>query len=66
MSEAPELSDDDLETLGLMVDRLDNFAAGAALPVSDSIHKGALLSVVRDTAEMLRTFLLSKGFNPWS
>lgn len=59
-------TEDDAETLGLLVDRLDNFAAGAVLPIPDSVHKEALSEAVAEARDELRGWLVARGFNPWS
>lgn len=60
------LSEDDCETLGVIVDRLDNATAASVLHVPDRIHKEALLGIVSAVRDELRQFLVTKGFNPWS
>ncbi len=61
------VSDDDFETLGQMVDKLDNFAHGALLPISLETHKAALTACIEDVLrDELKAWLTAKGFNPWS
>lgn len=59
------MSDEDLETLGLMADRLDNAAHAAVMPLPPHIHVQALTGIVGDVRDELKTFLKSKGFDPW-
>jgi hypothetical protein len=66
MRTPPAISDGDFEQLGLLVDKLDNFAAGAVLPLPAHIHKEALTGCVQDARDELRAWLIGKGFNPWS
>lgn len=60
-----ELTDDDCETLGLLADKMDNFAHGALLPLPAHIHVAALTGAVEDARDELKAFLRSKGFDPW-
>jgi hypothetical protein len=59
------VSDDDFETLGLLVDRLDNAAAATVLPVPTSILLEGMTGIVNDVRDELRSFLIERGFNPW-
>lgn len=59
------LSPEDLETLGLLVDRMSNFAAVSVLPIPPAIHAEALSSGMQDLHDELKGFLVGKGFNPW-
>jgi hypothetical protein len=61
-----KLTDDDCETLGLLVDKLDNAAHAAVLPIPDKLHKEALTGIVGDARDQLKAFLVERGFNPWS
>lgn len=60
------LSNDDLESLGLLVDRMDNFAAASVLPLPAQMHADALSAGMAELRDELRDFLISKGFNPWA
>lgn len=60
------MDDEDLETLGQMVDRLDSAARGALLPVAPDIHVQGMRGVIKDARDQLRAFLVGKGFNPWA
>lgn len=57
---------DDLETLGLLVDKLDNGVAATVLPLPPHIHVTGMKGIMEDARDELRAFLIGKGFNPWS
>lgn len=65
MTALAHISDDDFEALGLLVDKLDNFAAGSVLSLPAHIHKQVLTSALEDARDELRAWLIGKGFNPW-
>lgn len=56
----------DLETLGLLVDKLDNGVAATALPLPPHIHVTGMKGIMAEARDELRAFLIGKGFNPWS
>jgi hypothetical protein len=60
------MSEDDLELLGQMVDRLDNLTYAAALPVPVEIHMKGMVGSIEGIRNELKAFLVGKGFNPWS
>lgn len=60
------MPEEDFERLGDMVDRLDNAAHAAVLPIPDRIHKKALAGIVSSVRDELKAFLIDRGFNPWS
>ena len=60
------MSEDDFETLGLMVDRLDNGVAASVLPIPPSLHVEGMKGIMEDVRDELRAFLVQRGFNPWS
>lgn len=55
----------DFERIGLLVDRLDNLAAGLDLPMPDSIHVEAFRTIIPAIREDLKGALVEAGFNPW-
>lgn len=59
------MSEEDLEQLGLMVDRMDNLAHAAVIPMPNELRIMALDEAIRDMRDELRAFLIGKGFNPW-
>lgn len=60
------MSDDDMEALGQLVDRLDAASYATVLPLPDVIHAAALSEIVRSVRDELKEFCVSHGFNPWS
>lgn len=60
------LTEADLEFLGQTVDRLENFAAGAVIPIPAEIHKQVLAEGMADIGKQLKDWLVGKGFNPWT
>jgi hypothetical protein len=57
---------DELETLGLLVDKLDNGVAATVLPLPPNIHVTGMKGIMTEARDELRAFLVGKGFNPWS
>lgn len=60
------MTDDDLELLGTLVDRLDNAGVASALLVAPETHLAGVKGIVEEVRDALREFLVKKGFNPWS
>ena len=60
------LNEEDLETLGRLVDTLDNNTYSAVLPLPDKMHKEALLLCLESARDTLKGILVRNGFNPWS
>lgn len=59
------MNEEDFESLGELVDRLDNAAHAAVLPIPAELHSKALTGIVTDVRDELQAFLKGKGFDPW-
>jgi len=59
------MDDDDFETLGRMVDRLDNAVAATQLPLPPDIHIAGMKGIIESVRDDLKKFLADKGFDPW-
>lgn len=59
------MDDEDFETLGQMVDRMDNLSAASVIPLPNEIRITALNEAIRSMRDELQAFLVGKGFNPW-
>lgn len=59
------MTNEDFETLGQLVDRLDAATYLEKLPLPDKLHKEAFLGAIKQGRDDLKAFLLDKGFNPW-
>lgn len=60
------MTEDDFETLGLIVDKLENGIAATVLPLPPQIHITGMKGIMEDARDELRAFLVERGFNPWS
>lgn len=59
------LTDDEAETLGQLVDRLENGLAALQLPVGDRIHVEGLSGIMREIHTELRMLLVERGHDFW-
>ncbi len=60
------MNEDDLDTLGRMVDRLDNATAALNLPLPPAMHIEGMKGIVESVREELRTFVVQRlGHDPW-
>lgn len=56
-----------LEKLGLIADKADNFYHGSTIPMRDSIHKECLASGMNDISQELKELYTEiSGNDPWS
>lgn len=60
------MTDDDLEELGLLADKLDNGVAATALPIEPRLHVEGMKGIMEEVRDGLKAFLASKGYNPWN
>lgn len=57
---------DQLDRLGRLADKADNFTHASKLPMPDSIHKQALTDGMNDIRDALRLLYIEvSGENPW-
>lgn len=59
------MTDDDMETLGRLVDKLDGLVSASILPLPSHIHIAGLTGAMAAARDELRALLVGKGFNPW-
>lgn len=60
------MTEEDFETLGLMVDSLDNGLAATRLPLPAELHVQGMSGIMETVRNDLREFLKGKGFDPWN
>lgn len=62
-----EISDDDLEELGQLADKADNFVHASKMRLPAHIHLEALGGGMKEIRDKLRALVvrLSDGENPW-
>lgn len=60
------LNEDDLDFLGRIVDGLDNAAAVSVMPMSADLVKKCLVGSLETARDVLKAFLVERGFDPWS
>jgi len=66
MTDIKALSDDDLELLGLMADRLDNAVSATSLPLPPAMHVEGMKGILTDVRDELRAFVVARlGHDPW-
>jgi hypothetical protein len=60
------MSEDNLEKVGILVDRLENLAAILQIPMNPLIHIDQMQKVLPELAEELKTIYKEEsGENPW-
>jgi hypothetical protein len=59
------MSEEDFETLGRMVDRMDNLSAASVIPLPNELRITALNEAIRSMRDELHAFLIERGFDPW-
>jgi hypothetical protein len=59
------MSEEDFETLGRMVDRMDNLSAASVIPLPNELRITALNEAIRSMRDELHAFLIEHGFDPW-
>lgn len=60
------LTPDQLDRLGRLADKADNFSHAAKMPLPDSVHKTCLLEGMGDIRNELRAiYVEASGENPW-
>ncbi|WP_293708644.1 hypothetical protein [Stenotrophomonas sp. UBA7606] len=59
------MNDDQLERLGQLADRLDNYAAAGAIPMPDHIRLAAINEAIPEMRDELKAVLREAGFDPW-
>lgn len=60
------MSKEDFDTLGRLVDRLDNATAALLLPLPPQIHIDGVRGIVESVRDELKAFVVSRsGENPW-
>lgn len=59
-------SEEQLERLGLLVDRLDNLRAGLNLPMPPQFHVSQMKGILEEVSADLKTIVVDlAGSNPW-
>lgn len=61
-----QLTDDQLDALGRLVDSLDNGIAATNLPLPPNLHIDGMKGIMEDVRDKLRSFLAGQGFDPWA
>lgn len=59
------MTEEDWDTLGRLVDRLDSAITANELPMSDSLKITGMLGIVRDVRDALKEFVIENGENFW-
>lgn len=60
------MSEDDLNTLGMIADDLDAATYTAKLPLPPAVHVDAMSGIIAETRDKLKAFCVERGFDPWS
>jgi hypothetical protein len=59
-------SEEELEQLGQLVDRLDNLRAGLNLPMPPTFHVSQMKPILEEVSAELKTIVIGlAGTNPW-
>ncbi len=60
------MSNESLDQIGALVDKADNFAAAAILPLPAKMHAEQLVRGMEDIRDQLRAIYIKEtGKNPW-
>jgi hypothetical protein len=59
------VTEDQKETIGLLVDRLDSLAHGLALPIPAATHVDAMKSLLPEIVGDFKSALKAVGFDCW-
>lgn len=60
------MSEDDLDTLGRLVDKLENALASLEMPLPPALHIEGMKGIVTDVRDSLKLFVVDRlGHNPW-
>jgi hypothetical protein len=61
------MTEEQSETLGQLIDRLDNLSYGLDIPIPDSMHVQQLKLILPElTNEFKKSFINITGENPWN